>query len=277
MFASYFDVKEEIMPRTISGKLSGILEELELNGITYITLPMLDELIKKNNIKTLASTVASRLHEKGWLLPTQQRGVWEYVPAAVAGTISNNDTLSPIKTFNIANPNCNSCLTLQSAAWALGLADRTPSIVEAVVEIQPNVKINDNLRLHTYKTNLPVKKTKGVNCLSAEGIIVHIASDPKVIKSWNSAMEWIPDVVYEINIDNLMKELEGRSNAIKARTGYMLQGMFPDASEKIYKSIKVISKNRFGKRNQPSLRNDEKWKIIDTALPISPKEMEKVK
>jgi len=264
------------MARTISRKMSGIINELELEGITYVNSEMLDSLVKKNNVKTQTAIVAKRLREKGWFLPTQQRGIWEYVPAAVAGVISNNDTLSPIKTFNLANPDCNCCLTLQSAAWALGLADRASSTVEAVVEKQPNVKIPEGLRVFIYKTNLPLKNTKGVKCLSPEAIIVHIASNPKIVKSWEGALEWIPDVVYEMSIDNLMRELDGRKDAVKARTGYFLQGMYPEAAEAIYKSFTVKSKIRFGRRDQPSIRNNEKWKIIDTVLPMNPKEMEKV-
>ncbi len=265
------------MARTISGKMACILEEFELEGITYVTLPLLDELVKKNNIKTQTPMVAKRLRDKGWLLPTKQRGVWEYVSAAVAGTISNYDTLSPLKTFCIANPDIKCFLTLQSAAWALGLADRAPSTVEAIVDAKPSVKICEGLKLYAYNTNLPTKTVKGVNCLSPEGIIVHMTSDPKAVKSWESAMEWIPDVVYEINTDNLLKELEGKTNAVKARTGYFLQGMYPNASDEIYKYLKPLSKNRFGKRDQKPLRNDEKWKIVDTVLPVNPNDMEKVK
>jgi len=38
----------------------------------------------------------------------------------------------------------------------------------------------------------------------------------------------------------------------------------------------LTSKIRFGARKQ-SIRNDEKWKVADTSLPFSTKEMEKVK
>ena len=90
-------------------------------------------------------------------------------------------------------------------------------------------------------------------------------------------MEWLPDVVYESDESNLLMELSGRNDSIKRRTGYLLQGMYPDAAEAIYNSIpKPKSKIRFGPRKQ-AVRNDEKWKISDTILPFSPKNMEEVK
>lgn len=265
------------MARTITGSMAAILEELELEGTTYVTYQMLENLIKKNDIKTSTSMFASRLREKGWLLATDQKGVWEYAPAAVAGAYSNNDPLAPIKTFSIANPDVISYLTLQTAAWAMGLADRVPSIIEAAVEEQPKLKINPGMRLYTYKTNLETKIVKGVKCLSPEGVIVHIASDPKAIKSWDNCMEWLPEVVYESEIDRIIKELEGKPESVRARTGYLLQGMYPDAADAIYKSSNIKSKNRFGARTNKAIRNDEKWKIVDTAMPMNPKEMERVK
>lgn len=265
------------MTRTITGSMAGILEELELEGTTYVTYQMLENLIKKNNIKTSTSMVASRLRKKGWLLKTDQKGVWEFAPAAVAGAYSNNDPLASIKIFSIANPEVVCYVTLQTAAWAMGLADRVPSVIEAAAKEQPKLKINSGMKLYTYKTNLETKVVKGVKCLSPEGIIVHIASNPKVIKSWDSCVEWLPEVVYEAEIDRIIKELEGKSESVMARTGYLLQGMYPDAADEIYRTSNIKSKNRFGSRTDKAIRNDEKWKIVDTAMPMNPKEMEKVK
>ena len=89
-------------------------------------------------------------------------------------------------------------------------------------------------------------------------------------------MEWLPDVVYESDKDKLLLELANRTDSVKQRTGYLLQGMYPEAAEAIMEITKPKSKVRFGSRGS-SLRNDEKWKISDTTLPFSVKELEKVK
>ena len=89
-------------------------------------------------------------------------------------------------------------------------------------------------------------------------------------------MEWLPDLVFEIEMERLMKELEGRPNSVKQRTGYLLQNMYPEAAAAILQNTRLCSKVRFGPRKE-SLRNDETWMVSDTVLPVSPKDMEKVK
>ena len=44
--------------------------------------------VRAVGVRTATRTVATRLRERGWLLPTGQRGVWEFAPAAVAGAYS---------------------------------------------------------------------------------------------------------------------------------------------------------------------------------------------
>ena len=58
------------MTRTIAKSMSGILEDLELNNKTYVTLKELAELAKKHNIATEPAMIALRLKQTGWLLPT---------------------------------------------------------------------------------------------------------------------------------------------------------------------------------------------------------------
>src|ERR1035437_6125238 len=73
------------MTRTIPSSLAPVLEQLELYQADLVTTARLDELVRTAGIRTATRTVATRLRERGWLLPTGQRGVWEFAPAAVAG------------------------------------------------------------------------------------------------------------------------------------------------------------------------------------------------
>ena len=92
------------MARTISKSMTGILEELELESKTYVTLGDLEALAGKHNVLTEPALIASRLKKAGWLLPTAQRGVWEFAPASMAGPYSRNDPLKEIKAFQLINP-----------------------------------------------------------------------------------------------------------------------------------------------------------------------------
>ncbi len=265
------------MTRTISKSMSRILEELELENKTYVTTGEIAVLAEKYGLLSDSNVIVSRLKQSGWLLPTSQRGVWEFAPASMAGPYSKNEPLKDIKVFQKMNPDVECYICLQTAAWVLGLADRIPVYKELAFKKIPRKRIPDSIAIFRYMPVIKPKKEKGILCLAHESIIVHIASKPDVIRSWESAMEWIPDVIYETTIENILLELSNKNNSVKRRTGYLLQGMYPDASEAIYESIpKPFSKIRFGGRRS-AIRNDEKWMISDTMLPFSPKETEKVK
>ncbi len=265
------------MTRTISKSMAGILEDLELDNKTYVTLEELTELAKKHAVQTEPSMIASRLKKSGWLLPTKQRGVWEFASAAMAGPYSKNDPLKEIKAFQLLHPKIKSFVCLQTAAWALGLADRVPAHKELAFEQILRKQIPDDIAVYKYSPTIDIREVRGVSCLAPESILVHIATKPDIVKSWESVMEWLPDVVYETEKAAILTEISERTDSVKRRTGYLLQGMYPDAADAIYDSIpKPVSKIRFGTRKQ-SIRNDEKWKISDTALPFSTKELEKVK
>ena len=264
------------MTRTISKSMSVILQELELENASYVDIRRLDELKNKYGIKTSAAIIASRLRQAGWLIPTKQRGVWEFAPASLAGAYSSHDPLTSIKAYIMSNPDDECYLCLQTAAWSLGLADRIPSHIEVAFREKTQKSIPDDITVFRYTPHLNTIEAKGLRCLSPESIIVQIAEKPSIVRSWDSLMEWLPDVVYESNTENIVKELSGRKDSVVRRTGYLLQGMYPDAADAVYDIASGRSKIRFGSR-QTAIRNDEKWMISDTVLPFSPKELETVK
>ena len=257
--------------------MAEILGELELNQTQYITLEELAFLAEKYHVLTKPSIIASRLKDSGWLLPTGQRGVWEFASASMAGSYSKNDPLKDVKAFLLLNASLNCYVCLHTAAWALGLADRVPLHKELAFSQPPRKRIPAGIKVYKYHPVIELKHVKDVPCLAPESILVQIASKPDIVDSWESVMEWLPDVVYESKVEMILAEIDERTDSVKRRTGYFLQGMYPEASNAIFDVIqKPASKIRFGSRKQ-AVRNDEKWKISDTALPFSPKEMERVK
>jgi len=70
----------------------------------------------------------------------------------------------------------------------------------------------------------------------------------------------------------MLVELQERTPSVWARTGYLLQGMRPDAAA--LKSVFAPkTKVRFGSSGK-ALRNDEHWKVSDRLLPFDPRRME---
>ena len=264
------------MARIISESMSGILEELELESETFVTTRRLRELAGKYSVGTSPALIAHRLKKAGWLITTPQKGVWEFAPASYAGAYSKNDPLTGIKAFQIANPEIPFYLCMQTAAWAHGIADRLPLHTEVAFPTMPSKRLPEQIHAYHFTPNLETVIKKEVPCLACESVLVQMTAKPSGINSWESAMEWLPDLVYEFDIDKLLQELNGRANSVRQRTGYLLQGMYPEAADAIRQTTEVHAKVRFGPR-QYARRNDETWKISDTILPISPKDMERVK
>lgn len=276
MFVPKLGTKGDYMTRSIPIGLSGILEEFELERPELVTTADIARISKQVGIGMPARKVASRLKERGWLLATPQRGVWEFAPAEAAGPYSNFDPLLSIKAFALANPSVEYALTFQTAAWALGLADRVPAKIEVAFAERPKVKIPEQISAVVYTSNLQTVEAKGSNALAAEGIVVNLAQRPSSVRSWGSVREWLPPVSYELTAEAMLRELEGWPPSVWARTGYLLQGLRPDVAESIGAVSKPKVKIKFGARGK-ALRNDERWMVSDSVLPFDPRELESVK
>jgi len=261
------------MTRTISRSLSGVLEELELAQPTLVTSEDLGVLIAQQGIKSPVNVVASRLRERGWLLATPQRGVWEFAPAALAGPYSLNEPVTPLKAFLAKHPLARCGLTFQAAAWAHGIADRVPNRLEvAAVNHSAARQLPDALAGTVFTPKLSYLTLRGVPVLALESVLVHMAARPTAVRSWASALEWLPELSNELQIGPLLSEISGRSTTVQARVGYLLQSLRPDLATTIYERASVTTKTWFGPRGKLR-RHDSKWLIADTLLPFDPREL----
>jgi predicted transcriptional regulator of viral defense system len=271
------DTNMDKLTRTIPPTSAKILEHLELNQPKLVSTADLESLRNEVGIKTPARVIAARLRDKGWLLPTSSRGVWEFVPAAVAGPYSENDPLTPLKAALLKNPNTKCGLTFQTAAWLYGFADRVPSKLEvAVINRNTPVGFNQKMQVSVYIPRLAYNAIREVPVLAIESIFVQLAHRPSVIKSWSGVLEWLPEVAADISEDKLLYELKDRPLATIARTGYLFQGMRLDLADTIYNNYPIVNKTWFGPRG--TLKNhDNHWLVADTILPFDPKKLEDVR
>lgn len=264
--------------RTLPAGLAAIVEALELNQVRLVTTEMLEDLRLRAGIATPARQIASRLRERGWLLATRRRGVYEFAPGAHAGPLSRGDQTLQLQAVLTTRTDWSVGLTMQSAAWALGLADRTPSRLEVAVpnrEVGRSVGgvLGDEARVLTFAAQLPMEHHRGVPVLSVDSVVVHMAAHPAHVRSWQSALEWLPDLVAEATHDRVEQELTGRPRAVAARTAYLLSGMRPDISAQVAPT--PAGKVWFGPRDH-LLRHDSKLLIADTILPFNPRTLASV-
>jgi len=264
------------MTRSISPSMAIILEKLELERPVILTSEALTQLLHEVGIKTPARIVAARLRERGWLLPTSKRGAWEFIPASSAGAFTSNDPLLPIKSFLSKNNSLSFGLTFQTAAWMYGMADRVPARLEvASVNSHKNHLFPKEVIVSIFNPRLRCNEIKNVPVLAPESVIIHMAAKPRAVSSWQSTLEWLPDLVYTLDPELLLEEIFNRTNAVIARTGYLIQGMRPDIASLLYSKHKPNCKTWFGARKQ-LLRHDNKWLIADTTLPFDPRKVEPV-
>ncbi len=259
------------MARTITRGLAPVVERLELDRPQVVTLRDIERICAEEAVRTEPRVVASRLKKAGWLLPTGRRGAWEFAPAELAGPYSSYDPLLPVKAVAATDESAKPLLRGQTAAWALGLADRVPSRVEVVFAPGPRAALPDEVAACTYSTKLQPRKAKGVLSLATEAVLVQMAERPSSVRSWASAAEWLPDVMAEMSADNTLTELQGRTAATVQRVGYLLQGTRPDIAEAVFAAKEPKNVARFGQGH--ALRTDMKWLVSDAELPWDPQEM----
>lgn len=260
------------MARGIPVSLAPVLEQLELEQADLVTMSRLDELVRSAGVRTQTRTVAARLRERGWLLPTGQRGVWEFAPAAVAGAHSRGGPTTLLRAA-LARADIPCGLTFQAAAWALGLADRAPARVEvAAADDRAAARLPDGLDVSVFAPRLPYDKAKGVPVLRPASVLTHMAATPSRVRSWASALEWLPEVAAEATADDVLRELDGRPATVSARLGYLLHGLRPDIASRI---DGPATKTWFGPRGQ-LVRHDTRWQVADTLLPFDPRRLEPV-
>ncbi|GAB3633030.1 hypothetical protein GCM10027421_23830 [Microbacterium shaanxiense] len=264
------------MTRTIPRSLAAVLEDLELEQSSLVTIGDLARLVERHHIRTPTKIVASRLRERGWLLPTARRGVWEFAPAALAGRYSSNDPTTPLLAFLAARPDARCALTFQAAAWAHGVADRVPTRLEVAASTSALAReLPPQLLAATFDPNLNYEVLRGVPVLAAESVVVHMASRPQAVRSWSSALEWLPELARTLIAERLGDEINGRPTSVRVRTGYLLQGMRPDLAATIHSDTRFTGKTWFGPRS-PLRRHDASWQVADTLLPFDPRLLEPI-
>lgn len=218
-------------------------------------------------VGTAPRTVATRLRERGWLLATGQRGVWEFSPGSLAGAHSRSGPTRLLRAA-LARHDVTCALTFQAAAWAVGAADRVPSELEVAAATAADARrLPAGLDVSIFAPHVEPMAAKGVPVLRPASVLVHLAAAPRRVRSWSSALEWLPDLAAEAELDEALRELDGRPATVAARLGYLLQGLRPDIAQHIEAPA---TKTWFGPRRQ-LVRHDNRWLVADTILPFDPR------
>ena len=255
--------------RSVPFALAPVIEALEFEEAFLVTTDRLDELRLEAGIKSSTAMVAKRLRDRGWLLETPQRGVWEFAPGSHAGPISRGQPFTDVLAVLEANPELQAGISLSSALWAHGLLDRSPDKPEVAIPVgrEAPAPLKRAARTVNFDWVLPLVTKKGAPVHALETILVHLAARPTAVRSWSAVLEALPDVVAEVAHADVRKEVSGRPAAVATRLAYLVHGLSPDLAVAV--KPQDHGKVWFGPRG-PLKRHNSEFNIADTVLPVNP-------
>lgn len=224
--------------RSVPSGLASLLELLELEQPRVITSVQLDILSREAGIDWPTDLVIRRLRERGWLLPLVTKGVWEFAPAARAGAFGSGDPLVELRAVLARDLAAPYRVAAESAAYMLGLATRRPD-VECVSAPPANrlPKSLRTLRVVRWEPKTAPLIREGLPTWSHAVLVAFMGSRPSGYHDWPNVGEWLPQAVSAVALEDLRRELEGRSSGAWARAAYLLdRGGAPAAAAALFKS-----------------------------------------
>lgn len=256
--------------RPLTPGLVPVVEALRPEQGRLVTLEMIEDARRRAGVDTRAVVIASRLRNRGWLLPTKQRGVYEFAPGADPERPARRDSLLALEAALLRRPELEAALTFRSAAWAHGIADHAPARLElALPSAHQVIALSSIARGFLFRPKLEPERVEGVPVpvLARESVLVHLAMKPGDVRHWSTALGWLPRLAAQVRPDRLRAELDGRNRPVAVRLGYLLSGVRPDLAAELRPL--VGARVPFGSRGR-ARRVDPDWHVVDRLLPLSP-------
>ncbi|WP_162453427.1 type IV toxin-antitoxin system AbiEi family antitoxin domain-containing protein [Phytoactinopolyspora mesophila] len=256
--------------RSLSKGMARIVAELELRQPTLVTVEELTELAQEVGLRTPAKVLAARLRATGWLLPTAQRGVYEFAPGSHAGPYGHGDPFIDLRA-SLRTGHQPITVALQSALWLHGLAERAPDRHEVAVPAGTTVSdaIRDRMRVVRFSPRLPPADVERLPVHQPPTILVHLATKPGDIRGWHTFAEALPELVSRSSAEDLNRELHQRPSAARARLAYLLSGVAPQIADQL-QPTRPPTVTWFG-ASRTTRRFDKRFNIADDLLPFDPR------
>jgi predicted transcriptional regulator of viral defense system len=257
--------------RSLSKQLAPLVAELELRQPVLVSLQELAALAEEVGLRTPAKVIAARLRATGWLLPTGQRGIYEFAPGAHAGPYGHGD---PFIDFRAAL-SAGHLLTvaLQSALWLRGLAERAPDRHELAAPpgSAVPVSVRRRMRVVRFSARLPADRVDQLPVHRTATTLVHIATKPSDVRGWTTFAEALPELAAQSTAEDLEREVEGRPSTVRPRLAYLLSGVAPAVADQLQPTAPP-SVTWFG-NSRSSYRYDKRFNVADGLLPFDPRKL----
>jgi predicted transcriptional regulator of viral defense system len=256
--------------RSLSRQLAPLVAELELRQPTLVTLDELALLAEGVGLRTPAKVIAARLRATGWLLPTTQRGIYEFAPGSHAGPYGHGDPFIDLRAAMLAE-HTPAAVALLSALWLQGIAERAPDRHELAVPAGATVpaSVKRRMRVVHFSARLPATDIDQLPVHQPSTILVHLATRPGDVRGWTTFAEALPELAARSSADDLERELKGRPSTVRPRLAYLLSGAAPRTADRLQPATPQ-SVTWFG-HSRSSRRFDKHFNVADGLLPFDPR------
>jgi predicted transcriptional regulator of viral defense system len=258
--------------RSLSRHLAPLVAELELRQPVLVSLQELAALAEEAGLRTPAKVVAARLRATGWLLPTRQRGIYEFAPGAHAGPYGHGDPFIDLRAaLSVGHP---LTVALQSALWLHGLAERAPDRHELAAPPGSAVpaSVRRGMRVVRFSARLPAAQVDQLPVHRTATILVHLAARPGEVRGWTTFAEALPELAARSTAEDLEQELLARPGSVRSRLAYLISGVAPAVADRLQPTAPP-SVTWFGS-SRASHRYDKRFNVADGLLPFDPRILE---
>jgi predicted transcriptional regulator of viral defense system len=237
-----------------------------------VSLRELAILTEEVGLRTPAKVIAARLRATGWLLPTGQRGIYEFAPGAHAGPYGHGDPFIGLRAALSAGHSLT--VALQSALWLHGLAERAPDRHELAAPRDSTVPaaVRRGMRVVRFSAQLPAAQVDQLPVHQAATILVHMATKPGDVRGWATFAEALPELAARSTLGDLEHELSARPGTARPRLAYLLSGAAPALADRLQPTT-PSAVTWFGS-SRSSRRYDKRFNVADGLLPFDPRTLE---
>lgn len=214
--------------RTISHSIADIVEQLELDGDLVVTVDRLAAVMRNigldDNEKGIRR-LAYELQRDGWLGRLRTKHAWEFLPGARGGPYGSGDRFVEFRAQRAVDPRWPGVLAMESAASVLRLAQRIPELEVVALPVgEPFPKALTGgwryVRIELSKEGLTTEN--GLPSWNLEGLLVGIAARPSAYKDVAGLGQWLPEAVADVDVDAVIKLLEGVRPTTAQRAAYII-------------------------------------------------------